>query len=310
MKLATRVVLPSLLCALVCLAAMPVSASAQDAIANDFTKGMGKWILDKAEGKVETEGLKITKVEQYGGILAEGTSANLTGFTAITFDLQNAGDKPLALTCKIGSGSNKVGDDFTLDAGKSMTYTRSLDGLDIDLKAVTYIKLFVNEAGPVNFIIKKAALVGSGTSQPASKTADTPTAAPAAGATPFDNDFTVAMGKWKLDAADGKLTPGEGLKLTDMKQSGGVILTCPPVALSGKVKIDLENTGKEAAALVFKIKSGSKPFSKDFSAEPGKSTFELDLADVDNVDLKKIDYMKIFGSGPLTVTIKKITVAK
>lgn len=306
MKLASRIVLSSLLSILVCLAVMPNPASAQETVTNDFTKDLGKWTVDKAEGKVEKDGLKITKVEQFGGILLDCQATDLSGAESITIDLQNASDKPIALAFKIGSGDKKVTQDFTVEAGKSLTQTFPLAGIEVDLKGVTYVKFFAAEAGAANLVIKKVAVVKAAGSQPASKPASQ-----AAGANPFDVDFTQSMGKWKLDKAEGKVVAGEGLKLTDLKEAGGVILTRAPTDLTGlTVTVDMENTGKEAVALSFKIKSGTKAFTKDISVDPGKLSFKFDLGDASDVDLKKIDYMKIFGGGAVSLTIKKVSLAK
>ena len=42
--------------------------------ANDFTTGMGNWKLNHSEGKQDATGLKITKADEYGGIIIDEKS--------------------------------------------------------------------------------------------------------------------------------------------------------------------------------------------------------------------------------------------
>ena len=133
-----------------------------------------------------------------------------------------------------------------------------------------------------------------------------------AGATTYDADFTKDLGAWKILEAEGKLVAGEGVKFTDLKTTGGLHQEGKPVDVSAvpNVTIEMENAGKERITLYFKVKTGKKADTKEFKVEPGKFTFKYDLKDASEVDLKKIDYMKLFGAGEVNLVVKKITLSK
>lgn len=278
------------------------TAPAPSDLTQDFTKDLGQWKIISAEAKVEKDGLKFSKLDQFGGIYMEGMKVDLSGAEAITVELQNTSDKPMGLVFKIGSGGKKVSDDFTVEAGKSMTYTRALGNLDINLKQVDYVKIFALEAGPGNLTIKRIAVV-KGSGKPI-------TTAPAG--EPFSNDFTKSMGKWTLPYTDYTFTAGgEGLKITNLGEMGGLMQTPTPTNLKETpvVEITLKNAAKEAVSLTMKVKGGGKAGSKDLSVEAGEQTVKVDLSDLD-ADVTKIDYMKLFGSGKVDLTIKKIAMTK
>ncbi|MFB3894503.1 MAG: hypothetical protein ACE15C_21080 [Phycisphaerae bacterium] len=159
--------------ALALLGMPPVTATAaEDKVSNDFTKDMGKWKLDKAEGKTGEDGLKITKVEKFGGIGIETGTHDLSDATAITIELKNAGDKELAMTFRIRSKDSKADDEFKVAAGKSVTHTFKLAGREVDLKKITLLRLYAADAGETNLIVKKITVVKAETaSKPASEPA-------------------------------------------------------------------------------------------------------------------------------------------
>ena len=132
---------------------------------NDFTTGMGKWTTNKCESKQGAEGLKITKIEQLGGIGIETNNrdkVDLSAYKTIDFAMENGSDKPLTFTFKIKSGNptdkpaartdDKVA---TLKPGAN-TLSFTLAGGDIDLKEVNYIRIWIAEIGDTNITIKKA----------------------------------------------------------------------------------------------------------------------------------------------------------
>ncbi|MFB3894357.1 MAG: hypothetical protein ACE15C_20325 [Phycisphaerae bacterium] len=169
--------LVALLCACACLGIVAARAIAEDIYTNDFSKDLGKWKLAKAEGKVEAEGLKITKVEQFGGIgIEEKPAQDLSAAKALAFEVANGGDSELAVVIKIGSDKNKDSKDYKIPAGKTVTLRRDLADLsDVDLKKIDYVRLFVPKAGDVKLTIKKVTLVGgTAASKPASKPASEP----------------------------------------------------------------------------------------------------------------------------------------
>jgi hypothetical protein len=130
---------------------------------------------------------------------------------------------------------------------------------------------------------------------------------------PYVADFTKEMGKYDFSSAEGKHVAGEGLKLTNLKDSGGpmhegtvVDISATPVAV-----IEMENHGKEPIPLMFKVKSGTdkKSTKEDISVPAGKYTLKVDVSTLD-IDPKGLNYLKIFGTGAVDLTIKSIKFEK
>ena len=129
---------------------------------------------------------------------------------------------------------------------------------------------------------------------------------------PYVVDFTKTRGDYSIASAEGKHVPGEGLKLTDLKTTGGPMLEGKTADLSATpiAVVELENKGGEEVSLFFKVKSPEKAYTKDkLKAEPGKSTLKIDLRKAD-VDLKELNYVKLFGDGKVDLLVKSITFTK
>jgi hypothetical protein len=284
----------------------------EDTYTNDFTKDLGKWKLMGAEGKVDKDGLKITKTDLFGGIgQTETVPQDLSAFEAITIEIANGGAADINLSFKIGCGADKSGEDFSIPAGKTITYKRDLSAAGVDLKKIDYMKLFATEAMPtVNITIKKITMVkGTATTAPAGTPTTQATTAPAG---PYEADFTKDLNKWMINGADGKLTAGEGVVLTNLKETGGMLRESKPTDLSATTKINFEvvNNGAELS-MTLKVKSGASDVgSSDVTIPAGKSTVTVNLTDVSNIDAKKITYVKLFGAGDCKLTIKRVWLTK
>ena len=135
----------------------------------------------------------------------------------------------------------------------------------------------------------------------------------AAGDNPYAVDFTKEAGKYDLSSAEGKHVPGEGLKFTNLKDNGGPMLegAVADVSATPVVVVEMENHGKEAIPLLFKVKSGTekKHTKEDVIVPPGKYTLKVDISKFD-IDPKGLNYLKIFGNGEADLTIKSISFAK
>lgn len=218
------------------------------------------------------------------------------------------------MTFKIGSNDTKVKDsnDFTVDAGQTMTYEYDLDPQSIDLKKVDYVKLFAGAAMPsADITITKINLVAkTPTSGPA--TTAPPAGATTKPATALDADFTKSLGKWAIAGADGKQVDGQGIVLTKLNGYGGIVTMPKAANLSAtpKINIEVEYKGADAITLTLKLKSGADSGQADVDVPTGKSTVSKDLSDV-GVDLKKLDYIKIWGpDGEIKLTIKRVWFSK
>jgi hypothetical protein len=154
------------------------------------------------------------------------------------------------------------------------------------------------------------------------RAADAPTTAPApapapapAGDNSYATDFTKALGDWKIEKAEGKQVDGEGVKLTDLKKLGGLLQEGkkgPDITATPVVLIEVENNGTDEIHLMVKVKSDTthtKTFEKLPAVAKGKSTIKVNLKD-SGIDLTKLTYMRIFGNGECTLTIKSVSFAK
>jgi hypothetical protein len=130
---------------------------------------------------------------------------------------------------------------------------------------------------------------------------------------PYAADFTKDMGKYDYTSAEGKHVTGEGLKLTNLKESGGPMLEGPVADVSATpvAVVEMENNGKEPIPLMFKVKSGTdkKSTKDDISVPAGKYTLKVDVSKLD-IDPKGLNYVKIFGTGAVDLTIKSIKFVK
>ncbi|MCL2646805.1 MAG: hypothetical protein FWD61_07335 [Phycisphaerales bacterium] len=139
------------------------TTTATNVFLNDFTTGMGKWTLNKCEGKQDTEGLKITKTEQFGGIGLETNNSNkadLSAYKTIDFVMVNGGEKPIDFSFKIKSGQTTKATGRTDDKAATLapgehTVSFTIAGGDIDPKEINYIRIWTVEAGEVKLTIKK-----------------------------------------------------------------------------------------------------------------------------------------------------------
>ena len=126
---------------------------------NDFTKGVGKWVV-KGTHTQDAEGLKITKTEQFGGIGIETYNKlyDLSAYKTIDFAMENGTDKPIEFTFKIKSGktSARTDDKIKKLAPGAHTVSFTLEGGDIDLKEVNYIRIWTATTGDTKLTIKKA----------------------------------------------------------------------------------------------------------------------------------------------------------
>jgi len=131
----------------------------------DFTKGLGKWVVNKSTHTQDAEGLKITKAEQLGGIgieLHNKEKVDLSAYKSIDFAMVNGGDKPIEFTFKIKSGNPTSNPDartddkiLTLKPGEH-TISFRLEGGGIELKEVNYIRIWTAPSEDLKLTIKKA----------------------------------------------------------------------------------------------------------------------------------------------------------
>lgn len=247
------------------------TAMAADPFTNDFTKDLGTWKVEKAEGKVGADGLTITKFEQFGGIMIENPpakGADLSNAKAVTVELQNAGDSTLKLLFKIGSGAKKVtSKDINIEAGKSMTYKYPLADAEIDLTKVNYMRLFAGQAQEDGkLIIKKVGLVMKGES--ASKPADTK---------PADTkpaETRPASAKAAVLNMAGDAPPATATKPADTKPAASKPADTKPAPAP--------------------VAAGDNPYAADFTKDMGK--YKLD---------KEPDAKQVAGEGLKITDLKK-----
>jgi hypothetical protein len=131
-------------------------AASDNLYANDFTKGMGAWKLNKAEGKQDQNGLKITKSGEYGGIIIDDNKkADLSHYKWANVTFVNNENKAVEIVMKIGSGEKdkRTAQPVTLPQGEN-TLSFKLEGAPVDLAAVNYLNFWFNEEGERNIIIK------------------------------------------------------------------------------------------------------------------------------------------------------------
>jgi hypothetical protein len=149
------------LAALVLLAGFAFAADTMPAsdnpYANDFTTGMGNWKLNKSEGKQDATGLKITKTDEYGGIIIDDNKkADLSAYKTVTVDFVNGDTRDVQIIMKIGSGQSdkRTENEVTLPPGeKSLSW--KIAGAPVDVSGVNYLNFWITEAGAHNITIKK-----------------------------------------------------------------------------------------------------------------------------------------------------------
>ncbi len=129
------------------------SESSDNPYAVDFTKTLGKYAINRAEGQqVAGEGLKLTNLKEDGGPLAEGPSADISATPVAVIEIENKGSETVKLNFKVKSSEKKyTNDKVKVEAGKQ-TVKVDLSKSGIDLKDLTYVKLF--GAGEVNLLVK------------------------------------------------------------------------------------------------------------------------------------------------------------
>src|ERR1035437_7218248 len=117
--------------------------------ANDFTTGMGSWKLNKSEGKQDATGVKITKTEEYGGIiLDDNKKVDVSAFKFVNVAFVNGDTKDVQIIMKIGSGQSdkRTENEVALAPGeKTLSWKRA--GAPVDLTQVTYLNFWIGEAG-------------------------------------------------------------------------------------------------------------------------------------------------------------------
>ena len=155
------------LAALALLAGFAFAADTQPAsdniYANDFTTGMGSWKLNKSEGKQDAAGLKITKTQEYGGIIIDDNKkADLSAFQTVSVDFVNGDTKDVQVIMKIGSGLNskRTEKEVTLPPGEK-TLSWKIAGAPVDASAVNYMNFWITDAGEHNITIKKISFAAS-----------------------------------------------------------------------------------------------------------------------------------------------------
>ena len=138
------------------------------------------------------------------------------------------------------------------------------------------------------------------------------TTGPAESDNPYVVDFTKTLGKYSIASAEGKHVPGEGVVLTDLKTTGGPMLEgeTADISQTPTAVVEVENRGSATLSLSFKVKSPEKAYTKDnVRVEPGKSTLRVDLRRAE-IDLTRLNYVKLFGEGKADLVVKSISFAK
>jgi hypothetical protein len=136
----------------------PATPAAYDnPYAADFTKGMAEWKLNKAEGKQDKDGLKITKTSEYGGIINDDNrKGDLSTYKTVSVDFVNNDTKEAQIIMKIGSGQSdkRTEEAVALPVG-AKTLTWKIAGDPVDPANITYMNFWVVEEGNHDIIIKK-----------------------------------------------------------------------------------------------------------------------------------------------------------
>jgi hypothetical protein len=135
--------------------------AANNTYATDFTKTMGNWKLDKAEGKqVDGEGVKITSVKKLGGLAQEGNKGpDVSATPVVLIELVNAKDE-VKLMVKVKGGK----DAYTYEKlpavakGKS-TLKVNLKDTGIDLTKFNYMRIMSKAEGDCDLTIKSISFV-------------------------------------------------------------------------------------------------------------------------------------------------------
>ena len=142
--------------------ALSAAASMAESYENDFTKGLGRWRLEDAEGACDpAEGLKFTRLGQYGGVILERRATDWSAYTAIVVELKNSGAKAEELSLKFKGGGKKYTREFRVGPGQSIVHREELAKLRarVDVSGITYMKLF-GKPGPVQLTLKKILFEG------------------------------------------------------------------------------------------------------------------------------------------------------
>jgi hypothetical protein len=138
------------------------------------------------------------------------------------------------------------------------------------------------------------------------------TTGPAESDNPYVVDFTKTLGKYSIASAEGKHVPGEGVVLTDLKTTDGPMLEgeIADISQTPIAVVEVENRGNKTLLLYFKVKS---PVLRvrllRVGVEPGKSTLRVDLRRAE-IDLTRLNYVKLFGEGKADLVVKSISFAK
>ena len=128
----------------------------KNSYATDFTKTMGKWKLDKAEGKqVDGEGVKLTSLKKLGGIMQEGNKGpDVSATPTAVIELVSGKDEVKVLVkVKGGKGSHTYEKLPALAKGKN-TLKVDLKDAEIDLTKFNYMKIMFKDEGACDLTIK------------------------------------------------------------------------------------------------------------------------------------------------------------
>ena len=129
---------------------------------NDFTKGLGRWRLENAEGACHAvEGLKFARFSEYGGAILERRATDWSAHTSLLVELKNSGQRAQELSLKFKGGGRQYTREFRIGAGQHLIHRENLADLQtkVDVSRITYMKLF-GRRGRVQLALKEIRFEG------------------------------------------------------------------------------------------------------------------------------------------------------
>jgi len=118
------------------------------------------------------EGLKFTRLGQYGGVILGRSATDWSASTFIVLELKNTGAKAVELSLKCKGGGKNYTTEFRIGPGQSLVHREDLAKLRtrVDVSRITYLKLS-GRPGPVQFSLRRitfegGARAGGGRSRP------------------------------------------------------------------------------------------------------------------------------------------------
>ena len=125
----------------------PVVAG-DNSYATDFTKDLGKWKLEKADGsQVAGEGVKITNFNKNGGLMQEGNKGpDVSATPVVVIEMENNGTDEIKLQVKVKSDKDHTYTYSKLPAVPKGKFSLKVPLKDsgIDMTKLNYIKIMGN----------------------------------------------------------------------------------------------------------------------------------------------------------------------